>query len=537
MIRKLFVSLSILAISFNGYSQSVFQKIYQGSNSSAFGTQQTSDGGYIVVGYTQISATDFDFLVIKTNAGGDTTWTHTYGGIGDEEAAAVQQTTDGGYVIVGTDSSSGLGGYNVYVVKINSTGDTSWTKSFGGSANEFPQAIQQTADGGYIITGYTNSFSQSNLYNDIYLLKTDVSGNLVWSKTYGGIYNDYAYSVKQTADGGYIMAGYTNSFGLSTNGAHNDAYLLKTDANGILAWSRTYGRSGEDGAYGLAITYDKGYVITGFTSTDSLATTDDIYLLRTDINGDTLFTKSFGGGNYDQGTAIIQTRDSGIAICSSTYSFGSGSSDFYLIKTDKKGNFLFNQTYGGSNNDWPYTIWQSTDGGFDISGYTDNFGVNNANFFMIKTDSGGNISGSVGCDQTIPTPIIQSGVAIVKTYTNTTVTTPATNVASKTNTKIKTGGISVMDACLNVTGIKQTATNKYQFAVYPNPGNGNISVKTNNLSNNTQLTIYNQLGQLILTRQLTSELTNLSLDVNAGVYQIRILNDNELIYQTKIIKE
>ena len=171
MNKKLFTSLFILTINISIYSQSMFQKIYQGNSTTAYGAQQTTDGGYIIAGYAEITATDYDYLVIKTNANGDTLWTRTYGGIGDEEPAAIQQTTDGGYIIVGSDNSSGIGNYNVYVVKINSIGDTLWTKSFGGGNNEFAQAVQQTMDGGYIIAGYTNSFSSSN---DVYLLKTDV---------------------------------------------------------------------------------------------------------------------------------------------------------------------------------------------------------------------------------------------------------------------------------------------------------------------------------------------------------------------------
>ena len=535
MNKKLFTSLFILTINISIYSQSMFQKIYQGNSTTAYGAQQTTDGGYIIAGYAEITATDYDYLVIKTNANGDTLWTRTYGGIGDEEPAAIQQTTDGGYIIVGSDNSSGIGNYNVYVVKINSIGDTLWTKSFGGGNNEFAQAVQQTMDGGYIIAGYTNSFSSSN---DVYLLKTDVNGALLWSKTYGGTYDDYAYAVEQTIDNGYIIAGATNSFnssGLSTNGKYSDVYLLKTDVNGNLTWNKTYGRSGNDWAYGLTTTYDKGYAITGLTCKDSLATEDDIYLLRTDVNGDTLFTESFGGPSYEQGTAIVQTSDSGLAICGSTYSFGNGASDFYLIKTNKKGNVIFNQTYGYSGgNDGPYSISQTMDNGFDISGYTDNAGTGNDNFYLVKTDLNGN---SANCHQTNPIPVITEGVAIINTPT-VTANVPITSMAGNTNTHLGNSGISLIDASCNTTEIKQVGNNnKYQFVVYPNPGNGNIYIKTNNLNNNTQLIIYNQLGQIVLDQQLTNELTSINLDVNSGVYQIRILNNKEVIYQTKIIKE
>ena len=531
MYKKLFISLSFLLVNLNIYSQAKFQRIFEKGFTTAYGAQQTSDGGYIMAGLHQVSATDFDYLVVKTDASGDTLWTRTYGGIGDEESYAMQQTNDGGYIFAGIDSSSGLGDYNVYLVKTKANGDTLWTKSYGGVHHDFGQAVQQTADGGYIIAGYTNSFSTGG-DDDVYLLKTDANGNLTWSKTYGGSFADNAFAVKQTADGGYILAGITSSFGISPYGNVNDLYVLKTNSTGVLTWSRTYGQNGDDWAYSVIQTQDGGYAITGHTNIDSTASLSDLYLIKTNANGDTLFTKSFGGPNYEKGLAIIEANDKGLVIGGSTYSYGNGSSDIYLLKTNANGGFIFNSTFGVTGNDIAYTISQTSDKGYFLSGYTDNVLVSNSSFYSVKTDSLGTDD---SCNQTTPIPTINSGVAVVGTPATIT-STPATITANKTHTNMGYG-VTVIDPCPQPSGIKQNSIKQVAFTIYPNPSNGNFTIKTNNLKDNTQLIIYNQLGQIVLTKQLNNEFTNLNLDVSAGVYQVRIVSGNELIYQTKIIKE
>lgn len=536
MKKVLFTLLALVVLNVSGFSQTMFQQVYQRDSSMIFGGQQTMDGGYIMGGLSSVTPTDVNFMAVKTNSIGDTIWTKTYGGNGDEESYAMQQTADGGYIFVGIDSSSGLGNYNVYAVKTDANGDTLWTKSYGGSDYDFGQAVQQTADGGYIIAGYTGSFGAGG--PDVYLLKITSNGTLTWSKTYGGIYGDKAWAVKQAADGGYIVAGITSSFGVTPYGNINDVFLIKTDASGNITWNKTYGRGGDDWGYGVVQTYDGGYAVTGFASHDSLDTGSEVYLFKTDSNGDTLFTKSFGGitggTNYNQGFAIIQTNDSGLAVGGSSYSFGYGASDLYLLKTDKNGNFIFNSTFGAHSNDFAYAIGQAADSGFVLGGYTNNYGVDSSSFYLVKTDKNGNSS---NCNQTSPTPIILSGgLAIINTPT-VVVTNPATMVTNNTHTQIKSG-LSVMSISCPTTSIKKSVSEKnYLYTVYPNPNNGNFIFKTNTPIDNVQLSIYNQLGQVVLKQQLTDELTNINLPANSGVYQVRIVSGNELIYQTKIIKE
>jgi hypothetical protein len=190
------------------------------------------DGGYVVAGIYDYFGSDAQVYLVKTNASGDTLWTRTYGGTDYDYSYSVQQTSDGGYIIAGWTSSFGNQD-QFYLVKTNSRGDTLWSRTYGGTNNDWCFSAQQTADMGYIIAGETNSFGNSW---QAYLVKTNASGDTLWTKTYGGAGSDCGYSVQQTSDTGYIVAGWTNSFG---NGYQ--VYLIQTNAAGDTLWTRVYG--------------------------------------------------------------------------------------------------------------------------------------------------------------------------------------------------------------------------------------------------------------------------------------------------------
>ncbi len=169
--------------------------------------------------------------------GPDTLWTKAFGGTNEDYGRSVQETSDGGYIIAGYTKSFGAGSYDVYLIKTDANGDTTWTKTYGGSNIDQGYSVEQTSDGGYIIAGNSKSFGAG--LDDVYLIKTDANGDTTWTKTYGGSNIDQGYSVEQTSDGGYIIAGYTKSFGAGSY----DVYLIKTDANGDTTWTKTYGGS------------------------------------------------------------------------------------------------------------------------------------------------------------------------------------------------------------------------------------------------------------------------------------------------------
>jgi len=369
----------LVATSAAGPGDTLWTRTYGGSASDwGNSVQQTSDGGYIIAGFTgSFGAGAFDVYLLKTDSSGDALWTRTYGGRSDDRGHSVQQTSDAGYIIAGFTGSFGAGYFDVYLVKTDSSGDTLWTRTYGGSEWDHGYCVQQTSDAGYIIAGFTGSFGAGGF--DVYLLKTDSSGDTLWTRTYGGSDFDAGYSVQQTSDGGYIIAGYTESFGA---GGY-DVYLLKTDSSGDTLWTRTYGGSASDWGNSVQQTSDGGYIIAGYT--DSFGAGGyDVYLLKTDSSGDTLWTRIYGGIDDDHGRSVQQTSDGGYIIAGYTWSFGAGGYDVYLLKTDSSGDTLWTRTYGGSDQDVGYCVQQTSNGGYIIAGHTYSFGAGLADVYLLR---------------------------------------------------------------------------------------------------------------------------------------------------------
>ncbi|MCH8012468.1 MAG: T9SS type A sorting domain-containing protein [Candidatus Marinimicrobia bacterium] len=370
-----------------------FEKTYGGTSGDwGNSVQQTDDGGYIITGTTlSFGAGSNHLYLVKTDANGDTLWTKTYGGTETETGRSVQQT-DGGYIITGWTDSFGAGSSDVYLVKTDVIGDTLWTKTFGGANDDWSNSVQQTDDGGYIIGGGTGSFGAGE--RDVYLIKIDTNGDTLWTKTFGGTSSERGHSVQQTDDGGYIITGYTHSFGAGGS----DVYLVKTDTNGDTLWTKTFGGTSLDEGHSVQQTDDGGYIITGSTSSFG-AGNSDVYLVKTDTNGDTLWTKTYGGTSADVGNSVKQTDDGGYIIAGLSGSFGAGDADVYLVKTDTNGDTLWTKTFGGSGGwDEGNSVQQTEDGGYIITGRISSFGAGNADVYLIKTDSLGN-AGEVGIEE------------------------------------------------------------------------------------------------------------------------------------------
>ena len=376
------VLLSAICLASIASAQTNWARTYGGTgDDEGYSVQQSTDGGFIIAGYTNsFGAGGHDVYLIKTDSQGDTLWTRAYGGTADDEGNSVRQTSDGGYIIAGFTYSFGAGTADVYLIKTNASGDTLWTRAFGGQDHDFGYSVQQTTDGGYIITGYTQSFSAG--YGDVYLIKTNAWGDTLWTRTFGGQDNDEGYSVQQTADGGYIITGITASFGA---GAH-DVYLVKTNAQGDTLWTRTYGGTNEDEGYSVRQTADGGYVITGYTESFG-AEGADVWLIKTNAQGDTLWTRTFGGPSDDVGHCVQQTSDGGCIITGWTASFGAGAPlNVYLVKTNAEGDTLWTRTYGGQGWDVGNSVRQTSDGGYVITGSTASFGAGDGDVHLIKTN-------------------------------------------------------------------------------------------------------------------------------------------------------
>jgi hypothetical protein len=300
------------------------------SNGSVFAypysVQQTNDGGYILAGiYDVYGAGNGDAWLIKTDANGNKVWDTTFGGSSPDCAYSVQQTSDGGYILAGYTQSFGAGNRDTWLIKTDAIGYTVWDKTFGGGNYDEARAVQQTSDGGYILAGFTDSFGAG--INDAWLIKTDANGNKVWDKTFGGSGGDVALAVQQTSDGGYILAGVTTSYGTG----NEDAWLIKTDANGNEVWDATFGGSNYDETYAVQQTSDGGYILAGGTYSFG-AGNNDAWLIKTDANGNKVWDKTFGGSGGEVALAVQQTSNGGYILAGAT------SGGAWLIKTDGNGN-------------------------------------------------------------------------------------------------------------------------------------------------------------------------------------------------------
>jgi len=359
----------------------LWTRTYGGSSyEEAYSVQQTADGGYVIAGCTaSFGAGWYDFYLVKTDSQGDTLWTRAYGGGMGDYARSVQQTSDGGYIVAGRTGSFGSGGWEIYLVKVNGQGDTLWTRTYGGGSTDEAYSVQQTADEGYIVAGYTESFDAGS--GDFYLVKTNGSGDTLWTRAYGGSGWDLATSVQQTADGGYVVAGMTRSFGAGDC----DFYLVKTNNSGDTLWTRTYGESSCEEAFSCQQTTDGGYIVAGFTDSSG-ANYYDFYLVKTNSSGDTLWTRTYGGSYWDGAYAVQQTTDGGYVAAGPTVSFGAGNYDFYLVRTNSQGDTLWTRTFGGSESDNAYSIQQTTDGGYVVAGITYSFGAGfYGDVYLVKT--------------------------------------------------------------------------------------------------------------------------------------------------------
>ena len=371
-------------------SQLHWAKSYGGSSDdgSFFSVvQQTTDGGYIMAGdTTSFGAGSSDILVIKIDATGSITWQKTYGGGLFDGVSFMQQTNDGGYIVAGNTVSFGLASMNnIWVLKLNPVGSIIWQKAYGAAGFDVSSYIQQTNDDGYIVSGLTNSSGAGS--NDYLLIKLDSLGSISWQKTYGGADSDQAASIQQTNDSGYIVSGLTNSFGVG----NSDIWILKLNSNGSSMWQKTIGGVGSDWASYISQTRDNGYIVAGGTESFGSGNSD-FWVLKLTPTGTIQWQKTYGNSGNESASYIQQTSDTGFIVTGSTGSFGAGKDDFWVLKLNTIGNIIWQKTYGGIENDNSYYIQQTSDGGYVVSGNTLSFGEGLSDLWILRLKSDGTIS-------------------------------------------------------------------------------------------------------------------------------------------------
>ncbi len=400
MVKKnLFIFFILLKLSFGiGYTQIPIQwaKNYGGSNGDGGRClAKTQDGGYILVGSSESSNVDLsgnngnlDYWVVKVNSVGDIQWQKNYGGSGRDFAYAVQTTTDNGYIIAGYsesnngDVSGNHGTWDYWIVKINSIGLIQWQKSFGGSGEDLATCIEPTMDGGFLIGGYSSStngdVSGNNGASDFWIIKIDPLGNIIWQKSIGGINDDFCYSIKPTFDGGYLVAGSSNSNNGNNIQNHglSDCLIFKLNSLGNVLWNKNYGGTRDDVAWSIKETNDGGFIFLGGSNSNDFDVSGnfnnnqfDFWVVKTNSIGQIQWQRSLGGSNNEIGQSIEIDADGGylmVGFSSSNdgnISNNHGNYDGWLLKLNNSGTLLWQKSLGGSNQDELECIKLADDGG------------------------------------------------------------------------------------------------------------------------------------------------------------------------------
>jgi len=385
----------------NNNNSPEFVKTYGGSkNDSAQSVTATTDGGYIVLGHTQSNDNDitdkqdesFDYWILKFDANDQLQWQKTYGGSLDDRGNDIIETSDGGYVILGysfsnnDDVSNNAGLQDYWIVKLNASGNILWEKSFGYQGADSGISLIETNDQGFLITGIldvTASGGEGNTQRtanrhaggDYWALKLDISGNLEWSRYFGGNFTDTPYGVVQTEDNGFIIAGSSDSedTDISGNIGTYDFWVIKISSSGDLVWEKSFGGSQIDEARAIIKSGDGNYIIAGDTrSNDNDVSQNkgaaDLWLIKISPTGNLIWEKTIGGSNFDVARAIENSQNNGFIISGSSRSSdidvseNKGQNDAWILKTDNNGNLLWETTVGGSNIDFSYDVAELANG-------------------------------------------------------------------------------------------------------------------------------------------------------------------------------
>ena len=537
--KKVTLLTLVLSAFISANAQNTFMETFAGSSDAKFSSiRQTSDSGFVYAAATNsFGAGNNDVYLVKTNSTGNIMWSKTYGGTGNDYAYAVEKTNDGGFIIAGNTSSFGAGSNDIYIIRTNSSGDTIWTKTYGGSNNDgigSDNSIQRTSDGNYIFVGSTKSFGQGDF--DIYLVKINDLGDTLWTRTFGNSSSNTGNSVKQTSDGGYIIAGTTMV------GSREEMNVVKTDSLGNLVWSNLYVipvQVDYTTLTGLSIlqTNNGGYTIEGrmihnynsysdayidIISLDNLGAinTSNVYLLN--------YNSIIGMSGY--GT-LAATNDGGHIITGYLGildTFGVVSSYFLLLKKEGGSGASWTKTFGGTSMPLIGTgVIQTNDGGYAVSGIS----FNSSLYMIIKTDSLGN----GGCNSNSITLYGSSSgfIPIIGQSPNTIQS--GGGIVHSTPTLIGTGSITVNNPCS--VGISEINNHQSSIEVYPNPFTSTATITFSEEQKNTTVLISDILGNTV--QQLTTNNQQLILDMSSlakGIYFLQINNDKGRVNK-KLIKQ
>ncbi|MBA2421657.1 MAG: T9SS type A sorting domain-containing protein [Chitinophagales bacterium] len=547
MRKRFLLSIFLINIFSLVFSQNTFQKIFTSDyDVECFGAYQETTGGYILTGIAQVSSTAYNTFMTRTNCHGEILWSKTYNTsstIGNISQRVVE-THDHGFLLAASIGS--YNAYNILLVRTDANGNTIWQKTMQGSGDDLVNSVIETSSLDFILAGTTNTYGQDagSVYKDVYLMKVDSSGNLLWGKTFGTADAfDEAFDVIETFDGHYAATGRY----IVSEAFH--CFLLKTDTAGNMIYMKAFGDTLQNATgYALANTLDGGYVITGSSTLakESFLDFPDEFLIKTNADGDTLWCRSYRGSNIDgseNGSSVVALADGSYAIGVATFSYpsvGFVPNKHCVLKIDEEGNLEWLKAYNQGGSHYPYLTTAKGEPGYVLSGFT-NFYVPHFSPMIIKL----NDDFESGCNETDFTNLTFQEVLPAK------VKTPAVIIDSGgvlTTTNVENDFIlndtvlcsNFSDSCFVFTTVKEIP-NGSSIAIYPNPANDQALLEI--ISEKSQpavIEIVDDMGKEIfkVEMKLSSRKNELRIDVSKfqdGVFllRVRIKENNHVI---KLVK-
>lgn len=510
-----YIILFIITLIFCGYVSKAqapeiqWQRAIGGSEGDqAISIRQTSDGGFIAAGNTSSidgdvfgnhGVTTADIWIVKYDLSGNIQWQKLYGGTATEVANSIELTTDGGYIVAGFaisddgDVTGNDGGLDLWVVKMDSAGTMEWQKTYGGHGGEYGECIRQTTDGGYIIASTTTS-SDGDVTGfhgqyDFWIIKISAAGDLIWQKALGGSDDDQAKSVIEMADGSFMATGWTSSGDgdvTDMKGCY-DGWLVKLSSTGELLWQQTFGGSICDNGLSIAKTSDGGFIVAGSTSspTQGYHGYQDFWLIKFTATGYEQWQRAYGGMGLDEANSVQQTIDGGYILAGFTYSsdgdvvVNHGTGDGWIVKTNSQGIMQWQKPVGGTDPEELFCIEQSTDGGFIVAG-------------MSQSDNG-DLNVNKG----------YYDYWVLKLF---------------------------QDPFLSLTG--QPLKNA---GVYPNPADKSFQIVLPDNEMLENLILTDLTGKIVFEQKGDSKVVNIE-NLAPGIYIVRAISGNS-IYQSKVMKK
>ncbi len=491
-------------------------------------------------------------------------WNRSYGGSADDNGRDIQETSDGGFIMISTSNSTdgdlfNLGNdsdfNNIWLVRTSYEGDILWQKLLGGNGQESAGSVVQTFDEGFLVVGTTSSndevVSESFGNQDIWVVRLNADGDIEWEKSFGGSEHDLGVSGFEDSDGGFIISGFSNSTDghMTGNAGSHDGLVLKLNTLGDILWQKTIGGEGSETISDISKAEDGGYIVSGITANpEGALSTYDYWLVKLSSNGNNEWERTYGGSNIDKANSVQSLSDGSFIVVGSTFSNDGdigenlGGQDVWVLKLDNEGDIIWEQTYGGSFSDSGYSIQVTSDGGFVIAGFTssqdgDVDPVNEfINYWILKLNNEGVIEWEYSTGG-----LLMDVAYVIRQTTDGGFIIGGTASSDSGDVMGHHGEFDFWVVKLDgdPLGVREnTSLNNMTF--YPNPSNGQFFIRNAGVSGNYNIEVMDISGRRVHTQQATLN-ANSSIAVNlghvtAGIYMVKMTNTyNESVSSQRVV--